>query len=75
MEKIAWTPPPLPFSDDMLAPVRIGFADSTLRNMAKAAKGRWDPEKRLWFIVFGKIKGTELEKHIVLDANPVMFKQ
>jgi len=75
VEKIAWTPPPLSFSDDMLAPVRIGFADSELRNMAKAAKGRWDPEKRLWFIVFGKIKGTELEKHLVLDANPVMLKQ
>jgi hypothetical protein len=34
--------------------------------MDKAAKGRWDPEKRLWFIVFGKIKGIELEKHIAL---------
>lgn len=36
--------------------------------MAKAAKGRWDPEKKLWFIVFEKVKGTELEKHVVLDA-------
>jgi hypothetical protein len=36
---------------------------------AKAAGGRWDPKKRLWFIPYGKIKGSELEKHIVLDAE------
>jgi hypothetical protein len=58
VEKVVWTPPPLPFPNDMLAPVRIGFADSELRDMAKAAKGKWNPEKKLWFIVFEKrLKG------------------
>lgn len=27
------------------------------------------PDSKLWFIRFGKIKGTGLEKHIVLDAS------
>jgi hypothetical protein len=50
--------------------VRIGFAETALQEKAWAARGRWDPEVKLWFIRFGKIKGTDLEKHIVLDAFP-----
>jgi hypothetical protein len=46
----------------------FSFAENTLKNLAKMAGGRWDPEKRLWIVPFGKVKGTALEKHIVLDA-------
>lgn len=70
VEKTAWRPAARKFADNDLVPVRIGFADNDLREKAKAAKGRWDPEKRLWFIRFGKMKGTDLEKHIVLDTFP-----
>jgi hypothetical protein len=27
------------------------------------------PEVKLWYIPYGKIKGSELEKHIILDAT------
>jgi len=70
VEKTAWQPPARKFSDKDLVPVRIGFAEKVLIESAKAAKGRWNPDKRLWFIPYGKIKGTALEKHIVLDAFP-----
>jgi hypothetical protein len=30
----------------------------------KAVKGRWNPEKQLWFVKYVKIAGTALEKHI-----------
>jgi hypothetical protein len=53
---------------DALVPVRIGFAEKDLIAHAKAAKGRWDPEAQLWFIRYGNIMGTALEKNIVLDA-------
>lgn len=69
VEKTDWTPPQPKFSDDTLVPVQIAFAENELKNSAKAAGGRWNPEKRVWFIAYGKIKGTELEKHIVVDAN------
>jgi hypothetical protein len=36
--------------------------------MARAAGGRWDPDERIWLIPYGKIKGTVLEKHLILDA-------
>ena len=67
--KKAWTPPQPRFADDVNVPVRIAFSESILKNLAKKAGGRWDSEKRLWLIPFGKIKGTGLEKHIILDAT------
>ena len=68
--KTAWSPPTKKFIDDDIVPVQISFADNALRERARAARGRWNPEMKLWFIHFGRIKGTELEKHIVLDAFP-----
>jgi hypothetical protein len=37
--------------------------------MAKALGGRWDPDVKLWYIPKEKVKGTELEKDIILDAE------
>ncbi len=68
VEKKPWTPPLSQIPDDMSVPVRIAFTEKALQEKARAAKGRWDPGVKLWFIRFGRIKGTELEKHIVLDA-------
>jgi hypothetical protein len=39
-----------------------------MRFQAKAAGGRWNPEKKLWFVKYDKIVGTPLEKHIQVDA-------
>lgn len=69
VERKPWTPPQPRFADDKRVLVRIAFTESKLKSMAKMAGGRWDPEKRLWIIPFGKVKGTALEKHIVLDAS------
>jgi hypothetical protein len=40
-----------------------------MRQQAKAAGGRWDPRKRLWFVKYGRIAGTQLEKHIQVDEK------
>jgi hypothetical protein len=50
--------------------VRIGFSEKNLIAQARTVKGRWNPEMKLWFIRYEKIKGTAMEKHIVLDAFP-----
>jgi hypothetical protein len=65
VERTKWTPPH--YADDALVPVKIGYSEKQLMEAAKAAKGRWNPEARLWFIRYGKIKGTPLEKHIHID--------
>lgn len=70
VEKTSWQPPVRRFFDNEQVPVRIGFTEKDLIESAKAAKGRWNPEVKLWFIRYGSIKGTKLEKHIILDAFP-----
>lgn len=69
VEKTAWSPPSPRYSEDTLVPLRIRAADMAMRSQAKAAKGRWNPEKQLWFVKYGNIAGTPLEKHIYVDAK------
>lgn len=66
-ERTDWTPPAPRFSAAALVPLHIDFADLQARTNAKAAGGRWDPGKKLWFVRYGTIAGTSLEKHIQVD--------
>src|SRR5512136_1013279 len=56
-------------ADDALVPVRIAYGEKQLGKMARSAGGKWNPDVKLWYIRYGKIKGTELEKHMILDAK------
>ncbi len=49
-------------ADDALVPVKIEYGEKPLGKMARSAGGSWDPDVKLWYIRYGKIKGTELEK-------------
>jgi hypothetical protein len=55
--------------DDTVVPLKIEYGEKLLGKMARSFGGRWDPDVKLWFVQFGKIKGTELETHIILDAE------
>jgi hypothetical protein len=69
VERTEWSPPPPRFADDTLVPLRIEVADMPFRLQAKAAGGRWNPEKKLWFVKYGKIAGAPLEKRIQIDDS------
>ena len=69
IERKPWTPASHRFKDDTQVPVRIGYGDKALREKAKSAHGRWDSGAKVWYIEYGKIKGTELEKHIILQTQ------
>ena len=56
-------------TDEMLVPVQIAYGATKLGKMARSAGGEWDPDVKLWYIQYDKIKGTELEQHIILDAG------
>jgi hypothetical protein len=56
-------------TDETVVPLRIEYGEKQLGRMARAAGGRWDAAVKLWFVPFGKVKGTELEKHMLLDAK------
>jgi len=53
------------FADIDIVPVRIAIAESELKQLAKSAGGRWDPNERVWLVPYGKVKGTKLKKHII----------
>jgi len=62
-------PPAQGTPDNEIVPVQIAFGEKELGKMARSAGGNWDAEVKLWYIQYGNIKGTELEKHILLDAK------
>jgi len=68
VERSEWIPPPPRFSNDTLVPLRIRATNVPIRTMAKSAGGRWNPEKQLWFIRYGNVVGTPLEKYIYVDG-------
>lgn len=68
IESCDWSPPSPRFTNDTIMPLRINASDMAARNKAKAVGGRWNPEKQLWFVRYGNIVGTSLEKHIDVDG-------
>lgn len=69
VERSDWTPPPPRYASDTLVPLYINATDIRMRTHAKKAGARWDPEKKLWFVKYGQIAGTQLEKHIQVDSG------
>lgn len=68
LERTPWEPPPEKFSADTVLTLRIEGYETEQRKKVKAAGGKWNPETRLWYVRYGAIAGTELEKHIYVDA-------
>ena len=69
VEKCDWTPPPPRFAVDAFVALRIDASNMPLRAQAKTAGAKWNSEKKLWFVAYGKIVGTPLEMHIQVDEN------
>lgn len=69
IERTDWEPPPQKLAADTLVAVRIAGYETELRKKVKSIAGKWNPEKRLWYVKYGDIAGTELEKHIYVDAT------
>jgi len=52
-----------------IVPVQIAYGEKDLGKQIRSLGGKWDAAVKLWYVPYGKIKGTELEKHIILDAT------
>lgn len=68
VERTDWEPPPEKFTEDSLVTVKIAGYETDLRKQIKDAGGKWSPEKKLWYVHYGGIVGTPLEKHIYVDT-------
>lgn len=60
---------PKRIKDETPVAVQIAYGEAELGKMARKLGGKWVAAVKLWHIEYGRIKGTELEKHIVLDAS------
>ena len=56
-------------ADDVLVPVQITYGERELGQMARYLGGKWDSDVKLWYIRYGAVKGTDMEKHIIFDAG------
>lgn len=63
-----WTPPPDKHPASALVPLRIGITEKDLQEQARAVGGHWDREKHVWFVRYGCIAGTKLEKFIIVET-------
>lgn len=68
IERTDWEPPPEKFTDDSLVAARIEGYETDLRKLIKDAGGKWKPDQKLWYVRYGNIKGTSLEKHIYVET-------
>lgn len=56
-------------TDESLVQVQIAYGEAPLGKMARKMGRKWDTGVKLWHIPYGKIKGTELEKNMIVDAK------
>ncbi len=63
-----WTPPPAKYPDSALVSLKIGIKETALQEQLRAVGGRWDREKKLWFVPYVCIAGTKLEKFIHVET-------
>lgn len=58
----------LRYRDEDVVAVTVSFTENALRDKLKVAGGRWDPEKKVWHVLYGSIRGdAELEERILPD--------
>lgn len=60
--------PALRYQDHDIVNIIVPYTRTTLREKLKAAGGRWNPDKKLWQVLFGAIKSdAELTENIVVE--------
>ncbi len=53
IERVDWEPPGATYTPSRPVPLRIEGYEVELRSQVKAAGGRWNAEKQLWFVKYG----------------------
>jgi hypothetical protein len=50
--------PSFRYRDTDIVTLMVPYTEKALREMLKAAGGRWDPEEKLWRVYYGAIRGN-----------------
>ena len=60
-----WEPPRPPYADHQSVGVRIGFAEVAVRERAKQAGGKWNPDRKVWELRYREAVALKLTTRIV----------
>lgn len=64
-----WTPPPAKYPDSTMVALKIGARETAMQSRVKSVGGRWNPDKKLWIVPYGCIRGTSLENFIIIETK------
>ena len=62
-----WEPPRPPYADHQIVGVRIGFAEAAVREQAKQAGGKWNPDRKVWELRYRQAVALKLDTRIVKE--------
>ena len=60
-----WESPRPPYADNQIVGVRIGFAEAAVRELAKQAGGKWNPDRKVWELRHRQAVALKLDTRIV----------
>ena len=60
-------PPRPPDADHQIVAVRIGFAEPAVREQAKQAGGKWNPDPKVWELRYRQAVALKLDTRIVQE--------
>jgi hypothetical protein len=69
-EEVDWEPKRDEVAARTLVEIQVDWMEGELREQVKAAGGRWNPERKVWRMEYGKVKDLGLEKRIVERKSP-----
>jgi len=52
------------YNDDDIVPISVAFDETELRELLKKIRARWEPQIKMWFAPYSRIRGTPLEAKI-----------
>jgi hypothetical protein len=64
VEEADWQPPTRQFQDAERVGIRVGLEELQWRQRVKAAGGRWNPNRKLWELEYGKVRKLGLTGRI-----------
>ena len=62
-----WEPPRPPYADNQIVGVRIAVAEGAVRERAKQAGGKWNPDRKVWELRYREAVAVKLATRIVKE--------
>jgi len=57
-----WEPPPPRFGHEQIVGLRVAFAEVAVRDRVKQAGGTWNPERRVWQLLYDRVDALDLNR-------------